>query len=50
MTIQVMGARRGIRSHLPPQRVKDDDNGDHGGGDDDPAATQREEKAWGLQP
>lgn len=37
MTVQVVGASRGIRSHLPPQWVKDDDNGNHSGDNDNPA-------------
>lgn len=47
-TVQVAGTCRGIRSQLPPERVKDDHDGDQGGGDDDPAAGRgdgREDRA-----
>lgn len=37
MTVQVIGASRGIGSHFPPKGVKHNDDGDHSGNDDDPA-------------
>ena len=42
MTVQVIGASRGIGSHFPPKGVKHNDDGDHSGNDDDPAAKERE--------